>query len=69
MTFWTLMLISFVEGDTRYDPALAYPSVSECGEAIERVGESLSKVDPDLSIRCVRTDVLSSTIRPVARPD
>lgn len=73
MKFWTIMIISYgvgglngaFEDEQSYIP---YPSVKDCGEAIEVVFETLADSFPDLMIQCKETKLLSRAVYPRPRP-
>ena len=70
MEFWTIMVISF--GTTVMDAdssLIPYRSAQACGDAIMPVYDTLSDTFPDLMIQCVETVELSSTLRPMPRPE
>lgn len=46
-----------------------YKSEEACGQAIMPVYDTLHDTFPDLVIQCVETEQLSSTLRPMPRPE
>lgn len=70
MEFWTVMVITYGIRVLDAEVSLvAYPSAQACGEAILPVYTSLQDAFPDLMIQCIETTELSSSIRPVPRPE
>ena len=67
MTWWTLMLITFIDGpfDGEQVP-IVYKTEAACLAAISTVSGTL---DYDHAIRCAPTDMASGSIRPKARPE
>lgn len=70
MEYWTIMVITL--GTTVFDAdtsLIPYPSAQSCGDAIMPVYDTLADAFPDLVIQCVETVHLSSTLRPMPRPE
>lgn len=70
MEFWTVMVITYgirvLDAEVSLIP---YPSAHACGDAILPVYDTLHDAFPDLMIQCVETTELSSSIRPMPRPE
>lgn len=70
MEYWTVMLITYGTVVMGADASLIpYPDAKSCGDAITSVYDTLHDAFPDLTIQCVETTELSSTLRPMPRPE
>lgn len=67
MAYWTILWVTMMSGAFDGDRFfLVYPSLQACETATSEVSDTLPY---DHSLRCAETGVLSSSIRPKARPE
>lgn len=69
MTFFTLLIITYLIDDKEMQSHLVYTSPEACSDAMMDVK---AKLDPKLTIdmiQCVETTVASYVPRPMPRPD
>ena len=66
MTYWTLMLVTILngplEGSQEY---LVYKTKDSCLAAVNQVTETL---DYDYKVECLESDTASGSIKPKAKP-
>lgn len=68
--FWTILIITYsgalFDGQVSY---VATPSQDACEEAMNIMYDVLHPKMPDIMIQCIETTTMSSSIRPMPRPD
>jgi len=69
MTEWVLLIAIYVIDGESIESRILLPDYPSCSQTIEPLYEALSSSYDDLAVMCKGTGILSSTLRPVARPE
>jgi len=69
MTTWVLLIALYTIDGEPVESRLLFPNQSDCSDAISSMQQILSRSYDDVAVLCQRTNILSSTVRPVARPE
>lgn len=68
-TFWTVLALTYaIDGDD-YQSRIIFPSMAACGAAIDAMLAPIDEHYSDTMAQCQKSDILSATIRPKARPE
>tara|TARA_R110000824_G_scaffold7516_3_gene34069 strand:- start:1027 stop:1266 length:240 start_codon:yes stop_codon:yes gene_type:complete len=69
MTYFTVMILSYTLSGEPIQSKILFPSAKACGDALTTYYEPIRAFDKDSSAHCIKTKMLSMTLRPKARPD
>ena len=68
MTFWTFLILTYPVLGEDVESVVMFPSMKQCGDAMPAIYEPIRQTYPDSMAQCRETRVLSSSLRPLARP-
>ena len=66
--YFTIMILSYHVQGEYLQSRIIFPSAQACGDALPAYYEPIYAFDKDSMAQCERTNILSKTIRPKARP-
>ena len=68
MTFWTFLILTYPVLGEDVESVVMFPSMKACGDAMPAIYEPIRQTYTDSMAQCRETRILSSSLRPLARP-
>jgi len=68
ITYYTVMILSYTLDGEYLQSKILFPNAKACGDALTAYYEPIRAFDSDSMAQCKRTNVMSKTLRPKARP-
>ena len=68
MLFYTVLVLSYTLNGDYLQSKVVFPSYKACGDALPAFYEPIYAIDRGAIGQCLKTDVLSNSIKPKTRP-
>ena len=68
MLFYTVLVLSYTLNGGYLQAKVVFPSYKSCGDALPAYYEPVYAIDREAIGQCLKTDALSNSIKPKARP-
>ena len=68
MLFYTVLVLSYTIGGDYLQAKVIFPSARACGDALPAYYEPVYAIDRDAIGQCLKTEVISASIKPKRRP-
>jgi len=68
MLFYTVLVLSYTLNGDYLQSKVVFPSSKACGDALPVFYEPIYAIDRNAIGQCLKTDSLSNSIKPKARP-
>lgn len=68
MLFYTVLVLSYTLNGDYLQAKVVFPSYKACGDSLPAFYEPIYAIDRDAIGQCLKTDALSNSIKPKARP-
>ena len=69
MLFYTVLVLSYTLNGDYLQAKVIFPSAKACGDALPTYYEPVYTLDRDAVGQCLKTEVISTSIKPKRRPD
>ena len=68
MLFYTVLVLSYTLNGYYLQAKVIFPSYKACGDALPAYYEPVYDIDRDAIGQCLKTEVISASIKPKRRP-
>lgn len=69
MLFYTVLVLSYTLNGDYLQAKVIFPSARACGDALPDYYDHVYAIDRDAIGQCLKTEVMSASIKPKRRPD
>ena len=69
MLFYTVLVLSYTLNGDYLQAKVIFPSYKACGDALPAYYEPMYAIDRDAIGQCLKTEVISVSIKPRKRPE
>lgn len=69
MLFYTVLVLSYTLNGDYLQAKVIFPSARACGDALPDYHDHVYAIDRDAIGQCLKTEVISASIKPKRRPD
>lgn len=69
MLFYTVLVLSYTLNGDYLQAKVIFPSYRACGDALPDYYDHVYALDRDAIGQCLKTEVMSASIKPKRRPD